>query len=167
MREIISHEVALISQGSSRAKACSVGYTHAARTNAHTARVWALHGEKRVRRSVFSLVFAAAAAVATTVTAEEIRDTLIVTASRIPIPLSAAGSSVTVIDLSTTNRVKAELLVGLHPSAMALSPDGRYLVVANAASEHERGPIDVLVELVEPVSEMTAQLMETMSEADF
>ena len=51
-----------------------------------------------MRISMFSCVFLAAAAVSTSVTAEEIRDTLIVTASRIPIPLSAAGSSVTVID---------------------------------------------------------------------
>jgi vitamin B12 transporter len=40
----------------------------------------------------------AAAAVTTTATAEDIRDTLIVTASRIPVPLVAAGSSVSVID---------------------------------------------------------------------
>jgi len=42
---------------------------------------------------------------------------------------------VSVIDLAPTNRVKAELMVGLHPSAMALSSEGRYLVVANAASD--------------------------------
>ena len=42
--------------------------------------------------------FLAAAAATTTVTAEEIRDTLVVTASRIPVPLVAAGSSVSVID---------------------------------------------------------------------
>ncbi len=51
-----------------------------------------------MRISVCLSVFLAAAAVTTTATAEEIRDTLVVTASRIPVPLSAAGSSVTVID---------------------------------------------------------------------
>ena len=52
-----------------------------------------------------------------------------------PVRFIANEGSVSVIDLSATNRVKAELLVGLHPSAMALSPHGRYLVVANAASD--------------------------------
>ncbi len=52
-----------------------------------------------------------------------------------PVRHIANEGSVSVIDLSATNRVKAEILVGLHPSAMALSPQGRYLVVANAASD--------------------------------
>lgn len=46
-----------------------------------------------------SVVLAAmAVTTTTTVTAEEIRDILVVTASRIPVPLSTAGSSVSVID---------------------------------------------------------------------
>ncbi|MSR09010.1 MAG: TonB-dependent receptor [Gammaproteobacteria bacterium] len=51
-----------------------------------------------MRISICFAVFIATAASATTVSAEEIRDTLVVTASRIPVPLSASGSSVTVID---------------------------------------------------------------------
>lgn len=42
--------------------------------------------------------FLAAAAATSIVRAEEIRDTLVVTASRVPVPLVAAGSSVSVID---------------------------------------------------------------------
>ena len=52
-----------------------------------------------------------------------------------PVRHIANEGSVSVIDLTATNRVKAELLVGLHSSAMALSPNGRHLVVANAASD--------------------------------
>lgn len=51
-----------------------------------------------MRVSVCLSVLLAAAAVASTATAEDIRDTLVVTASRIPVPLRASGSSVTVID---------------------------------------------------------------------
>ncbi|MBL8201227.1 MAG: TonB-dependent receptor [Chromatiales bacterium] len=51
-----------------------------------------------MRHSLCLSVALAAGAVTSTVTGEEIRDTLVVTASRIPIPLVAAGSSVTVID---------------------------------------------------------------------
>ena len=51
-----------------------------------------------MRISVCLSVFLAAGLVTTTVTAEDIRDTLVVTASRIPVPLSASGSSVSVID---------------------------------------------------------------------
>jgi hypothetical protein len=46
----------------------------------------------------------------------------------------ACEGSITVIDLQA-NSVRTEVLVGLHPCAMALSPNGRYLVVANAASD--------------------------------
>jgi len=46
----------------------------------------------------------------------------------------ANEGSVTVIDI-TTGQVVTEVLTGLHASAMALSPDHRYLVVANAASD--------------------------------
>ena len=42
--------------------------------------------------------------------------------------------SVTVIDLAT-NGVRAEILVGLHASAMALSPNKKYVVVANTGSD--------------------------------
>ena len=51
-----------------------------------------------MRISVCLFAVFAAAAVTTTVTAEDIRDTLVVTASRIPVPLSTSGSSVSVID---------------------------------------------------------------------
>lgn len=46
----------------------------------------------------------------------------------------ANEGSVTIIDLQA-NVVRAEVQVGLHPCALALSPNGRYLVVANAASD--------------------------------
>jgi YVTN family beta-propeller protein len=46
----------------------------------------------------------------------------------------ANEGSVTIVDL-LANEVRTEVRVGLHPSAMALSPNGRYLVVANAASD--------------------------------
>ena len=46
----------------------------------------------------------------------------------------ANEGSVTVIDL-TAGRVKTELIVELHASAMAASPDGRYVVVANTGSD--------------------------------
>jgi YVTN family beta-propeller protein len=47
----------------------------------------------------------------------------------------ASEGSVSVIDLSS-GAVKAEVLVQLHASALALSPDGRYVVCANAASDN-------------------------------
>jgi YVTN family beta-propeller protein len=46
----------------------------------------------------------------------------------------ANEGSVTVIDLAT-GRARAEVLTGLHASALAGSPDGRYVVCANAASD--------------------------------
>ena len=46
----------------------------------------------------------------------------------------ASEGSVSVLDLQNAGP-NAEFLVGLHPSAMALSPNRRYLVVANAASD--------------------------------
>jgi YVTN family beta-propeller protein len=47
----------------------------------------------------------------------------------------ANEGSVSVIDL-TTGQLKSEVLVHLHSSALALSPDQRWLVVANAASDN-------------------------------
>ncbi len=47
----------------------------------------------------------------------------------------ACEGSVSVIDLNT-GRVIKDILVQLHSSALALSPDGRYLVCANAASDN-------------------------------
>ena len=47
----------------------------------------------------------------------------------------ASEGSVSVIDLTTGQTVK-EIIVHLHSSALALSPDGRYLVCANAASDN-------------------------------
>jgi YVTN family beta-propeller protein len=46
----------------------------------------------------------------------------------------ASDGSVTVIDLKS-GTVKCEVPVELHPSAMALSPRGKYLVVANTGSD--------------------------------
>ena len=46
----------------------------------------------------------------------------------------ANEGSVTIIDLGT-GQVKAEVLVELHPSAMAASPDGRYVVTTNTGSD--------------------------------
>src|ERR1041385_1209453 len=46
----------------------------------------------------------------------------------------AKEGSVSVIDL-LSGRVGVEILTGLHASAMALSPNSRHLVVANAASD--------------------------------
>jgi YVTN family beta-propeller protein len=62
-----------------------------------------------------------------------------------PVRHIASEGSVTVIDLanpqteprqdSQARQAKCEILTGLHASAMALSPNGRYLVVANAGSD--------------------------------
>ena len=46
----------------------------------------------------------------------------------------ANEGSVTVIDLDA-NKVITEIMVELHPTAMALSPDKKYLVVANTGSD--------------------------------
>lgn len=51
-----------------------------------------------------------------------------------PVRHIANEGSVSMIDLTRSNVVK-EIQVGLHASAMALSPNGRYLAVANAASD--------------------------------
>ncbi|HZR16346.1 MAG TPA: bifunctional YncE family protein/alkaline phosphatase family protein [Verrucomicrobiae bacterium] len=51
-----------------------------------------------------------------------------------PIRYIANEGSVTIIDLRV-NDGHSEIQVGLHASAMALSPNGRFLVVANAASD--------------------------------
>lgn len=51
-----------------------------------------------------------------------------------PVRHIANEGSVTVVDLKA-NRVVREIQVGLHSSAMILSPNGRHLLVANAASD--------------------------------
>lgn len=51
-----------------------------------------------------------------------------------PVRHIASEGSVTVIDLAA-GAVKTELLVGLHASALAASPDGRYVVVANSGDD--------------------------------
>ena len=51
-----------------------------------------------------------------------------------PTRFIANEGSVTIIDLQN-NWVEAEVQVGLHPCAMALSPNNRFLVVANASSD--------------------------------
>ncbi len=51
-----------------------------------------------------------------------------------PVRHIASEGSVSVIDLKE-GKVKGEILVGLHSSALALAPRGRHLVVANAGSD--------------------------------
>ena len=51
-----------------------------------------------------------------------------------PVKHVASEGSVTVIDLAT-GKSRAEIVTGLHASALAVSPDGRYVVGANAASD--------------------------------
>jgi len=51
-----------------------------------------------------------------------------------PVRHIASEGSVSVIDLET-GAAKAEILTGLHASGLALSPDGRWLVCCNAASD--------------------------------
>jgi YVTN family beta-propeller protein len=51
-----------------------------------------------------------------------------------PVRHIASEGSVTVINL-VENKILTEILTGLHASAMALSPGGKHLVVANAASD--------------------------------
>jgi YVTN family beta-propeller protein len=52
-----------------------------------------------------------------------------------PVNHIASEGSVTVIDLAS-GKVRSEILVQLHASALAVSPDGRYVVCANAASDN-------------------------------
>ncbi|MCP4259998.1 MAG: bifunctional YncE family protein/alkaline phosphatase family protein [Planctomycetes bacterium] len=51
-----------------------------------------------------------------------------------PVRYIANEGSVSVIDL-TTGQVKDEVIVELHTSALAVSPDGQYVVVANSGSD--------------------------------
>ncbi|MGD9647492.1 MAG: alkaline phosphatase family protein [Pirellulales bacterium] len=51
-----------------------------------------------------------------------------------PVRHIANHGSVSVIDLAA-NQVVASIRAGLHPSGLALSPDGQYLAVANAGSD--------------------------------
>ena len=51
-----------------------------------------------------------------------------------PVRYIASEGSVTVIDLAG-GKVKTEILVGLHASALAVSPGGKYVVVANSGSD--------------------------------
>jgi len=55
-----------------------------------------------------------------------------------PVRFIASEGSVSVIPLDDTPRQDrtTEILVGLHASALAVSPDGRWLVCANAGSDH-------------------------------
>ncbi len=52
-----------------------------------------------------------------------------------PVRYIASEGSISVVDLSSA-KVTTEILVGLHSSALALAPDGRHLVCANAASDN-------------------------------
>ena len=51
-----------------------------------------------------------------------------------PVRYIASEGSVTVVDLAS-GKVKTEILVELHASALAVSPDGKYVVVANTGSD--------------------------------
>ena len=51
-----------------------------------------------------------------------------------PIRHVASEGSITVIGLAT-GKARSEIVTGLHASALAVSPDGRYVVCANAASD--------------------------------
>lgn len=51
-----------------------------------------------------------------------------------PVRHIASEGSVSIIDVAG-NRVVQEVLTGLHASALAVSPNGRYVVVANAGSD--------------------------------
>lgn len=51
-----------------------------------------------------------------------------------PVRHIASEGSVSVIDLASGKVVK-EILTGLHTSALALSPDGKYLAIANSGSD--------------------------------
>jgi len=51
-----------------------------------------------------------------------------------PLRFIANEGSVSVVDL-VANRVTAEIITGLHASALALTPDRRHVVVANAGSD--------------------------------
>ena len=52
-----------------------------------------------------------------------------------PVRHIAAEGSVSVVDLAS-GKLKTEVVVQLHASALALSPDGRFVVCANAASDN-------------------------------
>jgi len=51
-----------------------------------------------------------------------------------PVRRIASEGSVTVIDLAA-NQVRGEILTGRHASGLTVSPDGRFVVVANAADD--------------------------------
>ncbi len=51
-----------------------------------------------------------------------------------PVRHIAGEGTVSIIDLEK-NQVDAEIIVGLHPCGLILSPDGQYLLIANAGSD--------------------------------
>ncbi len=54
-----------------------------------------------------------------------------------PVRGVASEGSISIVDLSETQaRATEEILTGLHASALALSPNGRYLVCANAGADN-------------------------------
>ncbi len=67
-----------------------------------------------------------------------------------PVRHIASEGSISIIDLDT-GQVTAELLTGLHASALAASPDGRYVVVANAGSDTISVIADAGGEIVETI----------------
>jgi vitamin B12 transporter len=66
-----------------------------------------------VHRSFCHYLVLAASAIATSVAAEEVPDTLVVTASRIPVPISSSGSSVSVIDREQIDAQQSAFAVDL------------------------------------------------------
>jgi YVTN family beta-propeller protein len=68
-----------------------------------------------------------------------------------PVRHIASEGSVSVIDLAA-DTVKAEILVGLHSSGLALAPNGRRLFVANAGSDTVSVIDTVKDEVVETIS---------------
>ena len=68
-----------------------------------------------------------------------------------PVRHIASEGSVSVVDLAT-GKVAFEILVGLHASSISVTPDGRFVIVANADSD-TMGVIDVSSnEVVETIS---------------
>lgn len=74
-----------------------------------------------MRLSLCLPVIIAAAAASASASSEEIRDTLVVTASRVPVPLAAAGSSVSVIERSDIEARQSVFAVDLLKDVPGLS----------------------------------------------
>src|SRR4029078_5671573 len=63
----------------------------------------------------------------------------------------ASEGSVSIVDLAANKAATHELLTGLHARGLAVSPDHRYVVCANAGSDHLSvidTQVDALIETV-------------------